>query len=108
MEKKTLNEMAKDFFNAVKKHTLLVIIDTASKADKAVFSLVNCKSCETFSQMLKELNFKTYGREDDLFVTYCAGRYSLYILDNIGGELRSKGIKLPRWYYSEIQQQNVI
>jgi hypothetical protein len=104
----TLNEMAKPFFEAVKKHTLLVIIDTASKADKAVFSLVNCKSCCTFSQLLKELNFKNYGREDDLFVTHCAGRYSLFILDNIGSELKGRGIRLPRWFYSEIQNQNVI
>lgn len=106
METKTTN----DFFKAVKEHSLLIIIDSASKNDKAVFSLVHWKDGkhETFSRMLNELGFKQYRKEDDLFVTHCAGRFSLYILCNIGGELRNKGVKLPEWYYDEIHYQSVI
>lgn len=105
------NEKVKEFFQAVKKHTLLIIIDSKSKAEKAVFSLVyydtRTRNYYTFSWMLQELGFKN-SKDEDLFITYCAGRYSLFILDNIGNELRAKGVKLPEWWNKEIQLQNVI
>lgn len=104
------NELVKAFFRALKKKTLLIIIDTASKNEKAVFSLVSFTGgkFENYSGMLKELGFKNYGKESDLFVTFCAGRFSLYILDNIGNALRGKGVKLSRSFYTDIQHQKAI
>jgi hypothetical protein len=58
--------------------------------------------------MLRELGFKNYGKEYDLFVTYCAGRFSLFILDNIGSEMRGKDIELPDDFYETIQSQHCI
>lgn len=99
------------FFKAVKEHTLLIIIDSKSKGSKAVFSLVyyneKVRRYNTFSYLLKYLGFRN-STDDDLFITHCAGRYSLFILDNIGQELKKKGVKLPEWWYKEIQNQNVI
>ena len=99
------------FFQAVKEHTLLIIIDSKSKGSKAVFSLVyydtKTRYYYTFSYMLRELGFRQ-STDDDLFITHCAGRYSLFILDNIGIELRGKGVELPEWWDKEIQNQNSI
>lgn len=115
MEKEKFDEMVKAFFKAVKEKTILIIIDSASKNDKAVFSLVSFKQKNSgsygytdYANMLKELGFKNYRGEDSLFVTYCAGRFRLYILDNIGHELRGKGIRLPKGWYDWIQTQNCI
>lgn len=100
-----LNKEAERFFQSVKEHTLLIIIDSKSKADKAVFQLV-CFDKEnkiylSFNGMLDALGFKY--TKDNRFITHCAGRYSFFILDNIGNELRSKGVKLPEWWDKEIQ-----
>jgi len=110
MTQENFNKMVADFFEALRKKTLLVIIDTASKNEKAVFSLVSLADgkMQRFSPMLTELGFKNYGKHDDLFVTYCAGRFSLYILDNIGNRLRDKGVKLPTDFYNLIQYQHCI
>lgn len=115
MEKERFNKLVSEFFKAVKEKTLLIIIDSASKNEKAVFSLVSFKKKHSHycgftrhSNMLSELGFKCYRKEDDLFVTYCAGRFSLYILDNIGNELRGRGVKLPKWWFDAIQCQNCI
>lgn len=106
----TLEEMAESFFQAVKEHTLLIIIDSKSKGSKAVFSLVyfdnEKKVFYSLSGMLAELGFKV--NKDWKFVTHCAGRYSLFILDNIGIELGNHGVELPKWWNKEIQNQNVI
>lgn len=100
-----------NFFNAVKEHTLLIIIDSKSKGNKAVFSLVYYSTIAryyyTLSYLLRELGFRQ-STDDDLFITYCAGRYSLFILDNIGIELKNRGVELPEWWDKEIQNQNVI
>lgn len=99
------------FFQAVKEHTLLIIIDSKSKGSKAVFSLVyydtKTRYYYAFSYMLRELGFRQ-STDEDLFITHCAGRYSLFILDNIGNELRGKGVELPEWWDKEIQNQNSI
>lgn len=115
MEKEKFNEMVKAFFKAMKEKTILIIIDSASKNEKAVFSIVSFKQKNSghygytdYSAMLKELGFKNYRGEDSLFVTYCAGRFRLYILDNIGNELRGKGVRLPKGWYDWIQEQNCI
>ena len=115
MDKERFDALAIEFFKALKEKTLLIIIDSASKNDKAVFSLVSFKHKNDcgggfldYSNMLEELGFKHYGNHDDLFITYCAGRFSLFILDNIGSELRRRGIKLPRNYNDWIQYQNRI
>lgn len=110
MEKEKFNKMVHDFFEALRQKTLLIIIDSASKNEKAVFSLVAFKDGKymDFSYMLKELGFKQYRKEDALFITYCAGRFSLYILDNIGSELRRNGIEPPDDFYSVIQYQDCI
>lgn len=85
--------------------------DSKTKGSKAVFSLVyydtKTKNYYTFSWMLRELGFKQ-STDDDLFITHCAERYSLFILDNVGQELKRKGMELPEWWDKEIQSQNVI
>ena len=111
MDEMFFKEKVEGFFQAVKEHTLLIIIDSKSKGSKAVFSLAyydaRTRNYYTFSWMLRELGFEQ-STDDDLFITHCAGRYSLFILDNIGGALREKGIELPGWWNKEIQNQNVI
>lgn len=111
MDELFFKEKTKEFFTAVKEHTLLIIIDSKSKGSKAVFSLVyydtKTRNYYMFSWMLRELGFKQ-STDDDLFITHCAGRYSLFILDNIGIELRKRGVELPEWWYKEIQNQNSI
>ena len=115
MTEERFNEMVKAFFKALKEKTLLVIVDSASKNEKAVFSIVSFRKKNDGSYgyidyypMLKELGFKNYRHECSLFVTYCAGRFSLYILDNIGTELKGHGVRLPRNFYNWIQYQNHI
>jgi len=104
------NEKLNEFFNAVKKHTLLIIIDSKSKGSKAVFKLAyfdsEKKTYYSLHAMLIELGLEMVGGYR--FITYCAGRYSYYILDNIGMALRNKGVELPEWWEQEIQKQNVI
>lgn len=111
MDEMFFKEQVECFFQAVKEHTLLIIIDSKSIGSKAVFSLVyyNTKAryYYTFSWMLRELRFRQ-STKDDLFITHCAGRYSLFILDNIGQELKGKGVELPEWWDNEIQNQNSI
>lgn len=111
MNEEIFKEHFDTFFKAVKEHTLLIVIDSKSKGSKAVFSLVyyheKNRHYYTFSYMLRVLGFKN-STDDDLFITHCAGRYSLFILDNIGQELKKKGVNLPEWWYKEIQNQNVI
>lgn len=111
MDESLFKEQVKLFFQAVKEHTLLIIIDSKSQWSKAVFSLVyydtKARYYYTFSWMLRELGFRQ-STDNDLFITHCAGRYSLFILDNIGGELRNRGVELPEWWDKEIQNQNVI
>lgn len=111
MDELFFKKKIKEFFTAVKRHTLLIIIDSKSKGSKAVFSLVyydtQNKNYYTFSWMLRELGFKQ-STDDDLFITHCAGRYSLFILDNIGIELKKRGVELPEWWNKEIQNQNSI
>ncbi len=115
MEKESFDDLVKDFFKALKEKTILIIIDSASKYDKAVFSLVSFKKnnpienrFESFAPLLKELGFKNCKGEDELFITHCSGRFSLYILDNIGRELKGKGVKLPKTFYDWIQKQECI
>lgn len=114
MTKEFFNSMVKWFFKAVKEKTLLIIIDSSSKNGRAVFSLVSFNKKKNassgyidYANMLKELGFKN-SKDDSLFVTYCAGRYSLYILDNIGHALKGKNIRLPKGWYDMIQYQNCI
>lgn len=115
MDTEKFNSLVSDFFTALREKTLLVIIDTASKNEKAVFSLVSFREknnygygYKNYACMLKKLGFKNYGKNKSLFVNYCAGRYSLYILDDIGSALRGKGVELPKDYYNWIQYQNCI
>lgn len=58
--------------------------------------------------MLMELGFKQWRKQSNLFVTYCAGSFSLYILDNIGNALKGKGVELPTDFYNLIQYQHCI
>jgi hypothetical protein len=111
MDEMFFKEQVECFFQAVMENTLLIIIDSKSKGSKAVFSLVyfnkENNNYYTFSWMLRELGFRQ-STDDDLFITHCAGRYSLFILDNIGQELKGKGVELPEWWDKEIQNQNAI
>ena len=114
MTKEHFDFMVKCFFKAVKQKTILIIIDSASKYDRAVFSIVSFNKKNdassgyiNYALMLKELGFKN-GKDNSLFVTYCAGRFSLYILDNIGSALKGKGVKLPKEWNNMIQYQNCI
>ena len=110
MEQEKFNELVQSFFEALRRKSLLIIIDTASKNSRAVFSLVSFNGDKyiNYSNMLSELGFRNYGKEDDLFITHCAGRFSLYILDNIGDELKGNGIQLPEDFYEIIQSQQCI
>lgn len=110
MTDEKFKEMTKDFFKALKQQKLLMIIDSASKNEKAVFSLVSFTRGKLveYSDWLKELGFKQYRQEDVLFVTYCAGRFSLFILDNIGHALRGRGVRLSRNFYNDIQRQKAM
>lgn len=115
MDKEKFDEMVKAFFKAIKEKTVLIVIDSASKNEKAVFSLVSFKQKNDgqqgytdYAAMLKELGFRNYRGEGSLFVTYCAGRFRLYILDNIGTELKNHGVRLPKGWYDWIQWQNCI
>lgn len=110
MNEEIFKEHVDAFFKAVKEHTLLIIIDSKSKADKAVFYLAYFDKLQNqyrqFEYLLKELGFKQLkGRK---FITYCAGRYSYYILDNIGIALKNQGVELPEWWDKEIQYQSSI
>lgn len=115
MTTEKFNELVKAFFKAVKERTLLVIIDSASKNEKAVFSLVSFKKNNdpnyydyiNYAGMLRELGFKNY-RDEWKFINYCAGRYNLYILDSIGDALRNHGVKTPKGWHDWIQYQNTI
>ena len=114
MEPEKFNEMVKAFFKAVKEKTLLIIIDSASKNEKAVFSIVSFRKKNDasygyidYAPMLKELGFKNY-RDWSLFVTYCSGRFSLYILDNISNGLKGRGVRLPKGWYNMIPYKNHI
>lgn len=110
MNEEIFKEHIDTFFKAVKEHTLLIIIDSRSKYDKTVFQLVyfdkGNKIYRSFYGMLDELGFKH--TKDKRFITHCAGRYSLFILENIGIELKQRGVELPKWFDKEIQNQNVI
>lgn len=114
MDKELFDSFVKDFFKAVKKKTLLIVIDSKSKGFVAVFSLVSFdkknngfSGYKCFSPMLRELGFKQRN-DPDLFATECAGRFSLFILDNIGIELKKRGVKLPKGWNEWIQNQNCI
>ena len=115
MEKERFTELLKELFKAVKEKTLLIIIDSASKYDKAVFSLVSFRKKSTpgygytsYAPLLKEIGLKNYRGESELFVTHCSGRFSLFILDNVGILLKGKGVKLPKGWHDQIQSQNCI
>lgn len=118
MEKELFDSFVKDFFKAVKEKTLLIVIDSKSKGYVAVFSLVSFakkndgfNGYKCFSPMLRELGFrqsKSARISPDLFKTECAGRFSLFILDNIGRELKKHGVNLPKGYHEWIQNQNCI
>lgn len=115
MTTEKFNELVKAFFKAVKERTLLVIIDSASRNEKAVFSLVSFKKKNDpfygyidYANMLKELGFKNYRDKRSKFINYCAGRYSLYILDSIKEALRNRGVKIPIGWYDQVQDQHAI
>jgi hypothetical protein len=105
-------DLLKKFLNAVRTRKLLIIIDSASRGYNAIFSLVSYdtkeKRYQDYYPLLKELGFKNHRDVRSLFKTACAGRLSLFILDNIGSELKGKGVKLPKWWYSKIQNQQTI
>jgi hypothetical protein len=114
MEKELFDSYVKDFFKALKEKTLLIIIDSKSKGSTAVFSLVSFVKkhdayygYKDYAPMLKELGFKQINNES-LFSTGCSGRFALYILYNIGQELRGHGVRLPKDWNSWIQSQNHI
>lgn len=114
MEKEVFDKYVQEFFKAVKEKTILIIIDSASKGYKAVFSIVSFREKHNeyhgytnYAPMLRELGFRNR-RDDSLFITYCAGRFSLFILDNIGQELKRHGVRLPKGWDEWIQYQNCI
>lgn len=110
MNQENFNKMVQDFFEALRRKTLLIIIDSASKNEKAVFTIVSFSDGKyiRYSPMLAELGFKECRKDVEYFITYCAGRFSLYILDNIGGRLRGRGVELPDDFYNLIQYQHHI
>lgn len=110
MTEENFKKFVQMFFDAIEKRTMLVIIDSASKNEKAVFSLVSFTEGKiiSYSALLRELGFKNYRQQRDLFVTCCSGRFSLYILDNIGNKLCNRGIEPPKSFYELIDYQRCI
>ncbi len=111
-----MEDILKDQFNelvkAMRNKTALLIVDSSSKAEKCVFSLVyfdmELKKYCAFSPLLREIGIRQSKRDYNLFITYCAGRFSLYVWDNIGIELKNHGFELPDDWYDLIQNQNAI
>ena len=111
-----MDEIIKDQFNelvkSMRNKTALLIVDSSSKAEKCVFSLVyfdtESKRFCTFSPLLKKIGIRQSKRDINLFITYCAGRFALYVWDNIGVELRKHGFELPDDWNDLIQNQNAI
>lgn len=103
-----------NYIKALREHTLIIAIDSLSKNSKAVFSLayydVDEHRLVHFARMLSRLGFKQRkgGKYYGDFITHCAGRFSLFILDNIGQELSRIGFELPNDYPHLIQYQEVI
>lgn len=111
-----MEDLMKDQFNelvkAMRHKTALLIIDSQSKAEKCVFSLIyfdtEFKTYRAFSPLLRKIGIRQSKRDVDLFITYCAGRFALYVWDNIGIELKKHGFELPDDWYNLIQNQNAI
>lgn len=111
-----MEDILKDQFNelvkAMRNKTALLIIDSQSKAEKCVFSLIyfdtEIKKYRAFSPLLRKIGIRQSKRDVDLFITYCAGRFALYVWDNIGIELKNHGFELPDDWYDLIQNQNAI
>ena len=109
-------EIIKEQFNelilAMREKTALLIVDSTSKGDKCVFSLVyydkERKCYNAFSPLLKNLGFRQSKVDYSLFITHCAGRFSLYVFDNIGIELKQHVFELPNDWFDIIQSQNAI
>lgn len=104
--------LLKKFLSAVRTEKLLIIIDSASKGYNAVFSIVSYdakrKEYQDYHPLLRELGFKNYHGERSLFKTECAGKFRVYIMDDIGTELRIKGVRLPKWWHVKFDRQQAI
>lgn len=111
-----MEEILKDQFDelvkSMRNKTALLIIDSSSKAEKCVFSLIyfdpELKKYYAFSPLLKGIGIRQSRKDVDLFITYCAGRYALYVWDNIESALRKYGFELPDDWHVLIQNQNAI
>jgi len=105
-------ELLRKFLTAARTRKLLIIIDSASKGINAVFSIVSYdakeKRYKDYHPLIKELGFKNYREEPSLFKTECAGNFKMYIMDNIGIELRNKGVRLPKWWFDKFDGQQAI
>lgn len=111
-----MDEIMIDQFNelvkALREKTALLIVDSKSKYEKCVFSLgyfdVERKTFNTFSYLLKKIGFRQSKSDVNLFTTYCAGRFNLWVFENIGQELRGAGFTLPNDWNEIIYNQNSI
>ena len=111
-----MEEILKDQFTelvkAMRNKTALLIVDSSSKAEKCVFSLVyfdaENKKYYAFSPLLRAIGIRQSRKDVDLFITYCAGRFCFYVWDNIGIELKNHGFELPDDWHELTQSQNAI
>ena len=107
-----LKDQFRELVKSMRNKTALLIVDSSSKAEKCVFSLIyfdaELKKYYAFSPLLKGIGIRQSKKDVDLFITYCAGRYALYVWDNIGIELKKHGFELPDDWYNLIQNQNAI
>ena len=115
-----MEEILKDQFSelvkSLREKTALLIVDSSSKYEKCVFTLgyfdVERKQFCLFSPLLKAIGFPQYGHaswvDTNLFVTYCSGRFNLWVFENIGQNLKGTGCELPKDWHQIIQNQNSV
>lgn len=111
MEKEII-EQYNEYISALREKRILLVVDSKSKAEKCVFSLVHYdlqnKRYYDFSNLLSAIGMKQDKTWDDLFIAYCSGRYALYVFYVIGQHLKSFGFNLPDDYWDIIQSQSAI
>ena len=107
-----LKDQFSELVKAMRNKTALLIVDSSSKGDSCVFSLIyfdtEFKKYYSFTPLLRNIGIRQSKRDVDLFITHCAGRFSLYVWDNIGIELKKHGFELPDDWNHLIQNQNAI
>lgn len=109
MIESVFNKCAQRFIQSAIKKEILFAIDSRSKCETVRFSCISYNheyalNGETpymdYRSFLEELGVKVDNH--GLLVHKCAGRYSLFIMEDIGIRLCNRGFSLPDNWTSEI------